>query len=73
MVKDGMKDKLLTVNQDYLSFADRIFNKYKDLYTKQHEDLGNHVRNNQFDITFKKHDEFGNILGKNKIIKLNHY
>ena len=43
MVKDGMEDKLLTVNKDYLSFADRIFNKYKDLYTKQHEEFGNQL------------------------------
>ena len=46
MVKDGMEDKLLTVNKDYLSFADRIFNKYKDLYTKQHEELGNQFGKN---------------------------
>ena len=41
-----MEDKLLTVNKDYLSFADRIFNKYKDLYTKQHEEFGNQLGKN---------------------------
>ena len=38
MVKDGMQEGLLSVDANYLSFADRIFNKYKDLYTKHNEE-----------------------------------
>ena len=38
MVKDGIKEGLLSVDANYLSFADRIFNKYKDLYTQHNEE-----------------------------------
>ena len=48
MVKDGMNDKLLSVNENYISFADRIFNKYKDLYT-DHKD----------ERCIKRQDEYG--------------
>lgn len=38
-----MKDKLLSIDANYLSFADRVFNKYKDLYTQQNEEISNHL------------------------------
>ena len=37
MTTDGGKDRLLSVNANYMSFADTLFNKYKNLYTKQNE------------------------------------
>ena len=36
-----MDDNLLSVDQNYMTFADRIFNKYKDIYSKQNEEREN--------------------------------
>ena len=51
MVKDGMDERLLSVNANYLSFADRIFNKYKDIYAKQKEEQA-HVKNGKNIFSF---------------------